>query len=232
MEQPKKITPERLKDTIVELRYNTAISFEYIPGLVHEAVKGVLSPVDIGRHQFSLDPAKSVFIGTRKGFLQNDIIRLQIEEGGLIFNSNGEYKGWSAFMGAIKTVMELIAQKDWLQGIHWVGLRYVSEFAEIQIFDKLIWDFQYQWGQASSLNTTFRTEWADEEDRIIVRLLNNGQREGDVYSLIDIDVNHNFGETKAVAAAFDTIERLHTKEKDVFFGLMRPEFLTSLNPTY
>lgn len=233
MDLPKKITPERLKDTIVEFRYRSDIPFDYLHGLIYEALKPDLEPAsNFNTKDVVIDPSNLFVFGHRNDIFENQLLRLQVAEDRLIFNSNGEYQGWNRYWGGIRQVLAHLSPKNWLDHIYWVGLRYVSEFPDVQIFDQLIWKFEYKWGEAASFNTTFRTEWMDQEDRMTVNLVNNAQREGQPFSLMAVDVNHNFTRGVHVGQALEVLERLHRKEKSIFFGIMRPDFLTSLNPSY
>ncbi|NUQ24840.1 MAG: TIGR04255 family protein [Saprospiraceae bacterium] len=231
---PTKISPERLRDTVIELKYDSDIPAEYILGLVYDAVEDVLAPVNKqGSNELSFNPFSSIIINPRKDLFQNEFIRLQVIEGRLIFNSNGVYKGWIQYKEEIKKTLDLLSGKNLIKSINRIGLRYISEFSELQIFDKLIWNFHYTWKQSLNLNTSFRTEWEDNGDMIIVNLANSALPHGETFSIIDIDVNYKFQEPIALGeTVLDTIERLHHKEKEVFFGLMRRDFLLSLNPTY
>lgn len=230
---PKKITPERLRDTVIELRHDSDIPFEYLLGLVYDTVKDILAPVNnLGSNELTFNPFSSIIINPRKDLFQNEVIRLQVMEGRLIFNSNGVYQGWDKFLEHIQKTLEQLASKALIKNFNRIGLRYISDFSGLQIFEHLIWKFEYPWGQSAHQNTSFRTEWIDNNDTVIVNLVNSALSEGEIFSIMDIDVNHQLQEPISLVGTLETIERLHRKEKEVFFGLMRPEFIESLNPSY
>jgi len=236
MKIPKKIEPERLKDTIVEVRYKSEVPFEYRLGLCHRVLKLLnVNPIlPFNSHSIELDPTNFLTVDYPKNLFEDSTIRLRIMDDRLIFNSNGTYCGWKDFSQSIQNIVKNLYFEGLLGEFNWVGLRYVSEFEKIQVFEKLIWGFQYDWHSVKSVNTSFRTEWLDESDHVIVNLVNNAQRESDFYSLVDIDINYAIGlqPSTPVETLFEHIERLHDKEKTVFFGLMKPDFLESLNPIY
>jgi len=236
MNIPKKIDPERLKDTIVEIRFKSEVPFEYRLGFCYEVLKsmGVIPMPPFNAHSIELDPANFFTLDYPKNLFEDDAIRLRITDDRLIFNTNGRYCGWKDFGQSIQNIVKKLFSEGLLGEFNWVGLRYVSEFEKIQIFEKLIWDFQFDWQGVKSINTTFRTEWVDESDHVIVNLVNNVQRESDFYSLMDIDINYaiELQSSTPVETLFEHIERLHVKEKTVFFGLMKPAFLELLNPIY
>jgi uncharacterized protein (TIGR04255 family) len=236
MNIPEKIEPERLKDTLIEIRYKSEVPFEYRLGLCHSVLMKLnLNPSKpFNAHTIELDPSNLLMFDTPKNIFENETLRLKVSDDRLVFNSNGVYQGWSEFSRSVQHILAKLMEESLLGKFYWIGLRYVSEFENIQIFDKLIWDFQYIWQDKKNINTIFRTEWMEEQDRIIVNLLDNAQRENDYYSIMDIDVNCvlNESEIYPLESVFEHLNRLHTKEKSVFFGLMKPDFLASLNPSY
>jgi uncharacterized protein (TIGR04255 family) len=236
MNIPNKIVPERLKDTIVEIRFKSETPFEYRLGLCHQVLKSLdVFPVSpFNAHSIELDPTNFLTLDYPKNLFEDGTIRLRITDDRLIFNTNGIYCGWQIFGQSIQNIVKKLFSEGLLGEFYWVGLRYVSEFEKIHVFEKLIWDFQYDWQGAKSVNTSFRTEWLDESDHVIVNLVNNAQRENDFYSLMDIDINYaiRLQSSTPIETLFEHIERLHDKEKTVFFGLMKPDFLESLNPIY
>jgi len=228
---PVKIEPERLKDTILELRYRSQVAYEYRLGWCHKLLSVYIpsSP-----NPLETNPAHFFLTVTPKHIFQNDVVRVYYEDGKIVFNSNGPYRGWKRYLETVLALTELLRREVLIGEIYWVGLRYISEFSEVQIFDQLIWQFDFPVANGQTINTSFRTEWVDESDHIVVNLLNNGQRGNTSFSLMDIDVNHNCQDApiENKENLSDVLFRMHEKEKQVFFGLMKEEFLQSLNPTY
>jgi uncharacterized protein (TIGR04255 family) len=190
MNIPKKIEPERLKDTIVEVRYKSEVPFEYRLGFCHQVLKLLnVNPIlPFNSRSIELDPTNFLTLDYPKNLFEDSTIRLRIKDDRLIFNTNGTYSGWRNFSQSIQNIVKKLFSEGLLGEFNWVGLRYVSEFENIQIFEKLIWGFQYDWNSVKSVNTSFRTEWLDESDHVIVNLVNNAQRESDFYSLMDNNI--------------------------------------------
>jgi uncharacterized protein (TIGR04255 family) len=229
---PLKIEPERLKDTLIEIRYQSEQIFEYRLGLFHKVLTehGLTPSFPFNAHSLELNPT----VDSPINIFKNDVLRFSVYNDRLVFNSNNTYQGWAVYGSQVKKLIELLLENNLLGNIHWIGLRYVSEFANIQIFDQLIWNFQYQWSdETAAVNTIFRTEWLDGNLRIIVNLVNNAVREEQRYSLMDVDVNLAMHiESLTLLQLNEYLDGFHAKEKEIFFGLMKPDFLTSLNPTY
>ncbi len=232
---PIKISPERLKDTIVEVRYTSPVPFDILLGQLYTALKNDFHATSINNSLNILPPEVANFIKFEfhnNNFFENEKIRLQLFEERIVFNSNGDYIGWANYYYEIQKILKKLSAKGFLDQIQRVGLRYVSEFPGIKIFENLVWQFNFEWNKKGNINTTFKTEWADEKDKVIVNLVNNAQQDERYFSMMDLDVNHTFSEPTNIKSVLKKIEQLHRKEKSIFFGLMKPQFLESLHPTY
>ena len=62
MKIPRKITPDRISDSIVEIRYNTNIPFEALIGIFYQAVKDTFRYTNrpLGRQQFPISVPSSL----------------------------------------------------------------------------------------------------------------------------------------------------------------------------
>jgi uncharacterized protein (TIGR04255 family) len=51
-------------------------------------------------------------------------------------------------------------------------------------------------------------------------------------SLVDVSVYENFNPTLDLNILNNKLNQIHTKQKEIFFGLINSEFLNTLNPEY
>lgn len=233
---PIKISPKRLKDTIVEIRYQPNIPFEYRLGFFYKILTQNQFKVFTPHTPNFSEAGSSPFIRfeSPKNIFSNNVLHVHLENERVVFNSNGEYSGWNVFSSHIENCLQSFLSEGLIMNIHRVGLRFISEFEDVQIFDQLKWQFDFPWEECTTVNTSFRTEWVDETDFVTVNLLNNVQRDTSSFSLMDVDIRHEADSNSVTHtdAIMNMLNRLHSKEKLVFFGLMKDEFLQSLNPTY
>lgn len=239
MKVPVKITPDNLLDTIVEIRYNSNVSHELIPGILSKVLPDdfiYLNPTNVTPNGLSIDitnpETKLIFGIDSPNVFSNKEVKIQIRrENSLVFNCVGNYIGWIKYFTIMEKILKLISKEDIFHSYNRIGIRYISKFDNVSIFDKLKGSFKLDVPNKSLNNTTFRTEYFLDDKRIIINLSNNVQRKDEIYSLIDIDVlvnlkSSNFNEL------LEKIEIAHKDQKETFFGILNDDFLKSLNPKY
>ena len=250
MPLPKKISPERIRDAVVQLYFHADIPFEPLIGYLYAAL------LDAGfsytnrpvRPNHFLQPGTQALPNTfdivvaPQYFFFNDHIRVQVQdEGSLIFNCMNTYPGWAVYFGQIQQVLRLLLERKIIRNFHRVGLRYLSEFPNIDILENVNFKVELKGLDEPMVSGNFRVEWAREPLRFIVNLASKLPIEPLVVpmegktnftSLIDIDVIHqNFVEDNP-ENLFSLIDQVHQNEKEQFFQLLKPEFLETLNPEY
>jgi uncharacterized protein (TIGR04255 family) len=248
MNLPKKITPDRIRESIVQIFFQTEIQFDPLIGYLY----GILG--DLG-FTYTNEPtrlSKNNIIPTQTNELTvnllpqylffNENVKIQLHQNGsIIFNCINNYIGWGTFFSFIKDVLTRLSDQKVFQGYSRVGIRFISEFPNIDLLDTLKFSFSLEGLQNPYKNGTFRVEWADYPHIIIVNLglkllIPNYMILDDVkvdfVSLIDIDVIHQNLNVQSAPELFALIESAHKKQKEVFFGLLKDEFLLTLKPEY
>lgn len=247
---PKKITPDRIRESIVQIFFNSDIPFEPLVGYLHRLflsrgydytnrpirqfpLNPELLPLDSSSFEISLTP---------QHFFFNEEIKIQLHQNNsLIFNCTNNYIGWTRFYSAIEMLLKELYQEKLISNFTRVGIRYVSEFPNIDILEKVNFGFQMSVLNTPISNGTFRVEWRESQHRIIVNLGSklpiNSLIEPDgskveFVSLIDVDVINQEFEPCEFTQLLSFLDDLHSNQKTVFFGLLKEEFLKSLNPEY
>lgn len=235
-----KITPDYLRDTIVELRYQSELPYDILKGLLYNMLKeegldlisniNPLGVIQLGpQHQFKLGGSPTLDFA-------DDEIKIQLNDNGIIFNSLNSYPGWKRYFPKIQTITGKLSSSAYINGFDRIGIRYISEFPEIAIFDHLNVRVDFSFSEASAFNTAIRTELEEEGARVVINLANNMRRQApqqnERISIIDIDVIGIIPPDLNPGEVFDQIDRLHTIEKKVFLNLLKPEFLKTLNPEF
>jgi uncharacterized protein (TIGR04255 family) len=154
--------------------------------------------------------------------------------------TSAPYLGWAAFQLHCLEAWNVVHKIGAAHEIERLGLRYVNIFEDIDIFSKICIsptltieqpDFM---PETSYLRTFLRREAFGcllQLSNELMQVESTEVRQQRRVSLIDIDVS-----LKKAHIQHDTIsnvlESAHTIEKELFFGLLRPEFLNTLNPEY
>jgi uncharacterized protein (TIGR04255 family) len=165
----------------------------------------------------------------------NDRFALSIGPRLLVFSALRPYPGWSEWLSFVKPIISTIQERNILNRVNRIGLRYFDVF-EYNIFDKINAGININGHTIFSSPSYFSTEF-DENNIHVVLNIGNRFSVNDApkfKSLIDIDCIHDFNCSSDIF--FDSygakIEKAHLVNKQVFFGLLRPEFLETLNPEY
>jgi uncharacterized protein (TIGR04255 family) len=84
------------------------------------------------------------------------------------------------------------------------------------------------------LRSQFRTEFQTDDFLAVITLVNKYPKEANsFFSIIDIDVIKAIPkEENSMETLIATLEQAHSKEKNIFFSLLKKEFLDTLNPQY
>ena len=243
MKIPRKITPDRIRDSIVEIRYNTDIPFEALIGIFYQAVNGSFKYTNrpLGKQQFPIVSSLPQEITLSLGGLSlfhNDRIKVQLQPNSIIFNCVNDYIGWENYKTEIENTMTIFSAIIKIDNYTRIGMRYISEYANHDLVDCVKFSFTFGLPEIKSETYSFRSEFKWEEYKIILNLNNkllivkeHGNQPTPT-SIIDIDVideSVNENDLKTLLIKF---EKIHSKEKDVFFSILKEGFLETLKPEY
>jgi len=240
--------PSKLKrDTIIEAIFE--LRFE--PALPNEAVFGAVYPIVMrifGDWQYiPLPPSQlpDVIRNSDIQFKYQPLHRLQgkglsvsIGPRVVSFSVTKPYIGWSEWKSKILNVLNKIYDNNVIRFVERTGLRYLN-FIEQDVFPLINVTLEViGCDVVTPIATALRTEMKEEEYLKILQLTNNasisenGQMKSG--SLIDIDIVRNKGISDNIFKKdLEVIlDKSHTLEKQLFFDILRQEFLNELGPIY
>jgi len=243
MKLPRKINPDRINDSIVEVKFTSNMPYEIYLGLIYKSLdntykytnrpngqKKIALPLDVPSEiKFSFGNTLSLFF--------NDKIKFEIRPGSIIFNCIDKYITWELYQPEIQRVLEQISHSDVIQSFNRAGIRYISEYPDTEINEITKFSFSFGMPDVSSDSYSFRSVYKKADCRIIINLSSKIPMIGEPtlkksISAIDIDIIKENFETDKLGMLFDIIEEIHTLEKVTFFNLLSEDFLNSLNPKY
>lgn len=239
MKIPKKITPDYLKDTIVQVHFIPNIPPELILGDFNYLFKGTYKFIAGKRFQPPIQGMPSIIQENFYFVDTNEEVKIEITERTLTFNTLHKYIGWQRYFPLIQKTLDSLWNSKTIKSVNRLGLRYVSEFPEIRIFEKLKMGINLNIPNKTFQITQFRTEYIDDQFRVILNLSNDMLKKGPEiekqsrFSLIDVDVISIFKEPESsLEQIVNIIDKSHFKQKTIFFSLLTDSFLNSLNPEY
>jgi uncharacterized protein (TIGR04255 family) len=233
---PKKIDSRCVKDAIIEIRYSSKLPFEVLVGYIFKSIDDnftysnrPINPQEQLNFQFSI---QHLFF--------NEKIKFQLQPNSIIFNCLNEYVLWDEYLPQIENVINQILKIEEIDSFTRVGVRYISEFEMVDFKDTLNFNFSFNQPSIASNTYSFKSEFEIDKGFVIfqlhnkLRLIQNAENSDVFFSQIDIDVvNQNLSVLRENhIELFRIIDDLHSIEKRLFFDLLKPEFLKSLNPVY
>ena len=237
---PAKISPVPILEAIFELRYVPSVPTENLADLIFAALRRfyptltTLPLAQIPEAIRNQDP-NLAFQATHQ--LQHEHHLLKIGPRAMAFCSLKQYDGWTAWSAFINLVLESLDVTGIIRQIDRIGLRYVNLFP-YSILDKLQCDFAIHGTDVRALCSQYRVEIPDSGIMKVLQLSNNVQVQVDQAtipgSIIDIDCLQtvNLSGPPYCGTLTTYTDHLHQKAKELFFSLLTPEFLESLQPEY
>lgn len=244
---PKKITPDNLIDTIVEIRFNSGSSLDLMPGIALTLLSPLgfsYAPIQNTNLSLGVGQGQQISIGlgdqNKSGFFVKESIRLQFIGNVIAFNCfQGKYLGWDDYSNSIQEIINLFTSKGFIESFDRVVIRYISEFRNINILENIKGSFRLDKTQAglSLQKSIVRLAKEDNNSKTFVTLTNQTKKKlpnGDIVevSLFDINIFENLTPNSDFNSLKRSLENVHLKQKETFFETITDDFKNSLNPEY
>jgi uncharacterized protein (TIGR04255 family) len=236
MKIPKKISPCPIVEAIVEMRFTSKVPSEAIFGLAYNALRteypksNKLPISQLPEEIRTKDPN----LKSKPHYqLRNENFIVQIGPEMFSLNTKKDYVGWSVYREKIGRVFSALIEQDIVETIRRLGIRYIN-FFDFNIYDKINLEILFNEARLESSLIYIKTEIRDEDFINVLQITNNASvqiggatRQG---SILDIDTV--FQGRILPESIMVLLEEAHSKEKDLFYGLLKKEFLQTLNPEY
>lgn len=249
MKLPKKIDCPNLKETIVEVRLiaNPGKERDLWAGILASAFKEMgyaynriprLNLAKEGENVFKITIDRdssalsiNLFVNVETG------IRFIINDNTVSFNcEKGRYVGWDKYREAIFEVISKFQESGIALSFERVMIRYISEY-DIDILDKV--NIEVKSGDANGYSP-LDISLVKKVENINAYVNISGLRERTsrttdekrVSSLFDVSVYERLGENSTPEDVRSSLDKIHAVEKESFFGMLREDFVKTLNPRY
>ena len=240
---PKKISPDRIRESLVQFSYG--IDIPYIPsiGYFHSILAN--RGYEFATKNDSNTDDKQQLISLEQVFVNyDDKIKIEINPNQtLTFNCSEGYIGWDKYNQKIGEIINSLFNIGLITHINRIGVRYISEFPEINIFEIISLKYEFPLVNLDvNNNISFRFEENDNENDIKIINIHSNKKIGNGFlnesnntilaSIIDVDVIRKDIKLKDSNDVMNTLNKIHDKEKYVFFNILKEEFLQTLKPEY
>jgi uncharacterized protein (TIGR04255 family) len=247
MNLPRKITPDAIREAIVEIRYDSNIPSEILVGMLFGALDNSYSYSD-ERPILEGNATPPVLNALPHGihlpvashsFFYNNAIIVQLLQGSISFLSRNIYPGWGAYLAEISKFLQRFDELHQEKKYTRVGIRYIHNLRSVDLVRNSGFEVNFNFPQANSYAFQFKAEFLLVQDRVILQFAKKAlestaqdPKNEVIDSVLDIDViREHLNESRFVELA-DQISKVHLKAKEIFYQLLRPEFLEGLQPEY
>lgn len=236
---PIKIDPCPVVEAILELRFITSESWRTLPGLLFAHIRErypeqkdlplAQFAEEIRRHEpaFTYQPLVQ--------FLSRDfLIQFGPRVVSLVTKPN-QYPGWAAVEEEMTWLFTQLQKIGFVSEGERLGVRYINFFS-FDIFEKLLLDVNTAGkrlaGAELSVSTVLRSPPLTARLQVANSAILGTGNDAKHGSVLDIDVWAGSLDFDVFQNDLATFAKAHRLEKQIFFGLLKPEFLTNLNPVY
>lgn len=231
---PKTLEPCPIVDALLEVRFSSKINANAVFGVIYNALQNdfpkveslpILQLPDTVRAN---DPNLKYKPHYK---LSNEDFLMQVGPDVFSISSFPNYKGWKEFSRLIFDVLEKVESTKVIETVRRLGIRYIN-FFDSDIFENIDLKVLIKGEDILYKNTVVRTEIEQKPFFSTLQIANSVNVNGKLGSIIDIDTYKATDLEDFFLNKEETINSGHLKEKELFFSLLKHEFLTSFNPQY
>lgn len=235
---PTRISPCPITEAVAEYRFTTTESWTNLPGIFARSVReryqkeNRLPLNELPEEMRRVNPALK-----HKPHIQylSEKFIVQLGPQVVSLTTRGIYPGWTAFREEVAWLLERVKAAEIVEEGERIGLRYI-DFFEGNLFDHL--DATFQFGEASltgpELSVTKVMRCGPFQARLVlnnsaITKIDGEPKRGGV---LDLDVSLGPQDFELFENGLEKLDEAHLLNKQVFFGLLKDDYLETLNPEY
>jgi uncharacterized protein (TIGR04255 family) len=231
---PKAIKPCPILDALFEIRFTSKIHPSAVFGMIYNVLQSDFPEVknlpilQLPEAVRATDPNfkfKPHYRISNKKFIT------QIGPNVVTISSFPNYAGWSEFSKQIFSILDRIEKVGIINAVTRIGIRYIN-FFDNDIFKDIDLKISIRNNDITYRNTIIRTEIEQDSFKSSLQVANNANHNNKLGSIIDIDTFTESNLKDFFAKKETLISSGHIKEKELFYSLIKEDFLKTLNPTY
>lgn len=239
MSLPKKISPCPIAEAIVEIRFEPNLPPEVVIGLIYKSfnisfpnfeklpILQLPEAIRLSDPQFAFQP---YYRSIKNNFT------FQFGAKVITLNNSGNYVGWNAYYEKLVETIRKVEELGLLKKVLRLGIRYINFFERIDIYKKITLEVNMNNSTLESPRLITRAELIRGKFTGLLQVANNSalllSNKSNNGSVIDIDISYENSIDTFSEEFPQLLQDGHEEEKKLFFGLLKPEFLKTLNPEY
>lgn len=233
---PKKITPNPLASSTIEIRFKTAKESSSILKSFFDVLSDELPKLESTSIPREIRIKHQDLKYVPDYILSNDDYSVSFNENFVGFENITEYQLWGEYSSVFKKILDSILSTNIIENIERIGVRYQSKF-ETNDFSNIVKEIpKLKIDEFEENFLAYSTKLNSDEFDILLRLKKDitesefDSEEEKKEQLIDIDV-YILGNIE-YSDIFNKINSAHILLKKLFFGLLKDDFIKTLNPEY
>ncbi|MBF6641801.1 TIGR04255 family protein [Flavobacterium sp. J49] len=236
MQLPTSISPNPLFITTIEIRFSTNITKEEMLQKMVLTFSDKFPKLDKGNIPDELKKQEEQFRFAADYILSNDEYLISFTTNSISFEHNSEYKYWRNYFPFIKDSLEKIFKLGFINKIERCGVRYGSMLDDITNPNNALAEIPtIQINGMQSIFAGFQSYFKTDNSTLLLQITPNTKilKHDDERRGLYIDIDASFvNDLNPNNDVYKIIDNLHTDLKKLFFGLLKREFIQTLNPTY
>ena len=239
MKLPIRITPCPIIESNLEIRFSSAYPEDAVIGIIYNVLQSQYKnckleqlpilqiPAEIRKHDVNLQNKPTHIIHTEHFIVH-------IGPTVVVLGVPGSYPGWDKFLEVIKEFIDNLKTIKILNSINYIGLRFLN-FFQLNVLEHINLKIDLCGDVSSNNGTIFRTELDKGGYVNVLQITNSVHVKNNAIdadgSLIDITtvLKHNM---LSLDKCIENINLAHDGEKQLFYSLLKEDFLKTLNPQY
>lgn len=235
---PTRITPCPILEAILEVRFVTPTPWSVLPGLLFQQIRdryGEPANLPLANMPEEIRRLEPHFVHLPLISFEGTQFLIRLGPRVISLSSRGDYPGWSAVQAEMSWLVGRIREAGFFAEGERLGMRYIDFFSG-DIFPNLrIRPVCADTGvEGVEISMTLAFEREDFQARLILNNSVAADIGGQVKngSVFDLDLSLGAGRFDFFTNGLECFERAHRHNKEIFFGLLEPEFLSTLSPEF
>ncbi len=240
MNLPNNINPNPLQEAAVEIRFDSSLPPDAVFGVVYSSLRETYPEVEnlpILQIPEAIRNRDENLIFQPHHKLKKENFVAQVGPRVFSLSMTPPLTSWSEFLPELVTVFEKIGNAQFISKVTRLGLRYINHF-EGAILSHLNLELKIMGNSIEDSELYVRNIFPSGDYSILLQVVNSTERlrKGDtdatIYSAIDTDVSISGTELDFFTRIKELLNNAHAVQKETFFGLLKDDFLQTMNPEY
>jgi uncharacterized protein (TIGR04255 family) len=238
MKIPAKISPCPIVEASVGILFEPNIINDAVFGIIFKAFQSEypnVASLPVSKIPEEIRHKDPKLINQPHYKISNERYSLLIGPRVITISCRKEYIGWNLFSKEIDKALNKIREAGVIKEVQRLGVRYINLF-DINIFENIRLVVKVGDEPLESKNTFVRAEIPSNDFLSVLQIANNAtmvfDNETFTGSVIDIDTSTTNNLNDFFSSYHNLVMKGHEEEKKIFFELLNPAFLATLNPTY